>query len=435
MSTISISLQSLHVQCSYSLPAQGSSKATLGRPNPSLHPVIEPSRFRDERHSQMAIIELPCIETGSQELSPSISDFAPELDDLSINFRDPVDVLLESDEFSQPTDEPASAPYSQPQTIDIVSPESLSRFRAIVAMYSKRDEHKERLQNVLNVLDATSCQRNLALAPRLEAIDWLEEEFPNLRAATNLIRKRCALAALGEHVMELPPILLVGPPGVGKTAFAIAFANLIASEFHVIDLGSVQTGSVLSGSEDYWSNTQPGRVFKALVYGSNANPVFVLEELEKVSERTGYNVHAALLLLLERATAQRFCDQSVRDLPIDASKIMWIATANSVDNVDAALLSRFYVVEVPFPTRDQTRAIVHRIYKNVKTRNVWGKHFSKTLSADVVERLTDLEPRGITLAIEDAFGSAALAGRDFLVVGDLELRQTIVRHRHMGFHP
>lgn len=117
----------------------------------------------------------------------------------------------------------------------------------------------------------------------------------------------------------------------------------------------------MAGSEEYWSNTQPGMVWKKLIQGTHANPIFVLDEIDKVTDRWGDPL-GALYQLLESRTASTFTDKSIPWIPIDASRCNWIATANDIEAIHPALRSRFTEVAVTCPTEDALIALVQRLY-------------------------------------------------------------------------
>ena len=117
---------------------------------------------------------------------------------------------------------------------------------------------------------------------------------------------------------------------------------------------------------------EPGLLFELLAYQPKANPVVVLDELDKTEQVRQYDPLAALYTLLERRSARSFTDLSIRDFAIDASHINWIATANSVDGIPSPLLSRLTVLHVHAPTPDQVARIAQNIYGRMRAEATFG---------------------------------------------------------------
>ena len=124
----------------------------------------------------------------------------------------------------------------------------------------------------------------------------------------------------------LPPVLLDGPSGVGKTVFVKELAKLWKTGFEAIDMASAQTNAALCGLDHSYVTSRPGALFTSLVLeGETANPVIFLDELEKARGDERYNCHNALLNLLQKHSAEKFKDLSLPGLPINASHVLWIA--------------------------------------------------------------------------------------------------------------
>ena len=103
---------------------------------------------------------------------------------------------------------------------------------------------------------------------RMPAFDALAEALPNFAGPLEDLRKQIALCLETEDRLELMPILLLGAPGIGKTHFAKALAQMLGTAYHYVPMSSLTAGWVLSGASSQWKNAKPGKVFDALVYGS-----------------------------------------------------------------------------------------------------------------------------------------------------------------------
>lgn len=189
-----------------------------------------------------------------------------------------------------------------------------------------------------------------------EQLDELLEQFPNFREAAHVIE---AIGAVHRHVptqRQSEALLLVGPPGVGKTFFIEAFANLAHVDLGPVSLGSAQGAFELTGTSQHWSNPTPGKVWQLLAEGDYANAILLLDEIDKAGGDERYRTSSALLDLLESRTAGRFVDQAL-NIEMDASMLWKIATANTIDAIAPPVLSRLHVIAIEAPSDNQLRLI------------------------------------------------------------------------------
>jgi len=184
-----------------------------------------------------------------------------------------------------------------------------------------------RIKNLIKRLKESSAEKSLALIPQdwKKHCDELQHKFPNFNEVTQFIRHQFALSNVSDQKLRFPPFLLIGDAGIGKTEYMLTVANLCHTKLEVIDISSAQSGAALSGSESFWGNTQTGLIFNTLMFSDMANPIFMLDEIDKTSESASYQPLAALHGLLEERQAKQFKDLSVPELLIDASHIIWIA--------------------------------------------------------------------------------------------------------------
>ena len=265
-------------------------------------------------------------------------------------------------------------------------------------------------------------------------LDGLEQSHPNFVALIEVLRDQFALTTLfGDGRVCLPPVLLDGPPGIGKTDFALTLAAWLKAPLLCLDMASAQSGAALAGSDAFWSNSQPGRLFDTLALGPVANPVVMLDELDKVATGGRYSPEAALYQLLEPKSAAQFRDLSVPQVPLDASHVLWIATTNVVDVLSKPIRSRFVELSIPAPTRDQVLKIVHSIYAGLRERKVWGHALHERLPDDVADMLAACTPRAIRVHLERACGRAARRGRSDLTREDVVIEKKAAPRRVIGF--
>lgn len=178
----------------------------------------------------------------------------------------------------------------------------------------------------------------------------------------------------------------------------------------MISLSSSQAAAYLAGSEQYWSNTQPGIVWRQLIQGNHANPIFVLDETDKVSANWGDPL-GALYQLLEPRSASIFCDKSIPWLPIDASRCNWIATANDPESLHPAIRSRFVEVEVTSPSEDALRNLLQKLYSDLLAEFSLGDRFPEMLPPEQAGVLLGGSIRDAKRLLRSAVAQALRDGR------------------------
>lgn len=246
----------------------------------------------------------------------------------------------------------------------------------------------------------------------------LYDDLPNFTEVLDDVKRHVALSQDSRDGLELTPMLLLGAPGIGKTHFARQLAALLGTGMNLVPMSSMTAGWLLSGSSSQWKGSRPGKVFEALVDGQYANPVLVVDEIDKASSDAQYDPLGALYGLLEHDTAHAFVDEFA-EVALDASQVIWITTANDERAIPDPILNRMNVFEVPAPTREQARAIALRLYQGIRRDHSWGERFAPEPGDDVLDSLAELAPREMRRALMTGFGNARLADRETLEPGDL----------------
>jgi len=276
--------------------------------------------------------------------------------------------------------------------------------------------------------------RRVALRPDPADIDALEQNFPHLRSVVDQLRRRVALANRSTpQAFRLPPLLLSGPPGAGKTAFAGRLAAALKSRVINIDMASLETPFSIVGLDVGYATGRPGAVWEAMQHES-MTPVIVLDELDKARQGVGdRDVTGFLYSLLEPLTATRFVDAAI-GLAIDVSRVIWIATCNDASQIHPAIRSRFKLVAVDLPTRQQMPAVIRSIHAELLRGAEWRGGFEHDLDDDVLSELLSMPPRSVWHALEEAYATCALAGRRRLVPSDIPtVTRDTTRTRPIGF--
>jgi ATP-dependent Lon protease len=288
----------------------------------------------------------------------------------------------------------------------------------------------EALRAVYEKMLRLGGQRFTVKPSALPEMDALFDELPNFTEVLEDIRKHLALCIDSNDCVELPPMLLLGEPGIGKTHFARKISQLLGTGFGFVPMSSLTAGWVLSGASSQWKNAKPGKVFDTFVNGDYANPVIVVDEIDKTSADGQYDPLGALYELLEIETATRFVDEFV-ELPIDASGAVWLATANDAARIPAPLLSRLAVYEIDAPDAEGAARIARTIYSEIRSSHDWGRQFPEALAPSALEKLAALPPREMRRALHCAFGNAKVAGRS--EVGPDDIQDARARKQRIGF--
>ena len=264
-----------------------------------------------------------------------------------------------------------------------------------------------------------------------DSLDTLYDSCPNFSEVIDDLKKSLALSVCGNEPVHFTPILLLGEPGIGKTHFARELAHALGTGYEFVPMSSLTAGWILSGASSQWTNAKPGKVASTLVGGDYANPLMVLDEVDKAGGDSRYDPMGALYGLLERDTARNFRDEFV-DVEMDASHILWVSTANDESHLPEPILNRMMVYEVPRPDEDASYRIACRLYREIVAEHDWG--FPDDPPSDVMEILAGLPPRDMRKRLISAFGTAKISGRSTLTANDFDLTKNGKRgQRRIGF--
>ena len=236
------------------------------------------------------------------------------------------------------------------------------------------------------------------------------EVLAHLRVQWTLARRaRCTADA------RIDPILLLGPPGVGKSHFAASIADLIGVRMSAFSAGGAQDAMQLCGTDARWSNARAGMVFDALSAGGSAAPVLVVDEVDKLAqESTGSRDTPVntLLDLLEPDSARRYRDMSLQ-LEMDASHVIVIATANERALISPPLLSRLTEFHIASPTAEQRRAILKSYLGRLAATHECPAGIAlDAASAEAALATPDLDVRELLRMVRTGLASALAADSD-----------------------
>ncbi|AFS71098.1 endopeptidase La [Exiguobacterium antarcticum] len=257
--------------------------------------------------------------------------------------------------------------------------------------------------NRLAVVPATSPEHGV-IRNYLEwffSLPWNEatDDFLNVEAASEqLDEDHYGLEKVKERILEYlavrqltdslrgPILCLAGPPGVGKTSLARSIATALERKFVRVSLGGVRDEAEIRGHRRTYIGAMPGRIIRGLKQAGTNNPVFLLDEIDKMSNDFRGDPSSAMLEVLDPEQNNSFSDHYIEE-PFDLSNVLFIATANDVSNIPGPLLDRMELIQIGgYTEQEKTEiAIRHLLSKQLKEHGL--KKSQLTVKPDALEEV------------------------------------------------
>lgn len=238
------------------------------------------------------------------------------------------------------------------------------------------------------------------------ALPWSEESQDNadLKAAQETLDKdHYGLEKVKERIIEYlavrqltrrakgPILCLVGPPGTGKTSIARSIARAMNKKYVRVSLGGVRDEAEIRGHRRTYIGALPGRIMTGMKQAGTKNPVFLLDEVDKLASDLRGDPSAALLEVLDPEQNDTFTDHFI-DLPYDLSKVFWIMTANVIGNIPRPLLDRMEIIDFSSYTEDEKVQIAKKylVPKQLKENGVMPREakFSDSVLRHIIRDYT-----------------------------------------------
>src|SRR5687767_11429919 len=274
-----------------------------------------------------------------------------------------------------------------PSEAEQVARKQLRRLRSMQVASAEYTVVRTYLDWILDLPWTTSTPDMLEIA-RVRQI--LDEDHYGLEKVKKRILEYLAVRKLKSD-KKGPILCLIGPPGVGKTSLGRSIARALGRKFVRISLGGVHDEAAIRGHRRTYVGALPGQIIQGMKKASTVNPVFMMDEVDKIGHDFRGDPSAALLEVLDPEQNNTFADHYL-EIPYDLSNVMFVATANIADPIPPPLRDRMEILEIPGYTRREKLAIArqHLIPKQLEEHGLKSEQLQITDEAveEIIEHYT-----------------------------------------------
>ncbi|MDD3937579.1 AAA family ATPase [Rhodoferax sp.] len=364
-------------------------------------------RFKEKEAEQDKLIALEKAQAREEAISSSKASASTDSGTDNNSFKSKEQIELEKETQAWAGIDESDRTRSSRHRYPVFKSEQALALRKRLSK-SDGDERARLDQTYQELVQAGTTLREIARPKSLKSMETLAEKQPHMKEVVHFVMAQINMARRSQKPVRLQPMLLVGEAGVGKTHFAQALAQALSTTIHIQALDSDLTSSVFLGSDRKWGNSQHGVLFETVVLGRHANPIIVLDEIDKPSRSMSYaSPVSSLYSVLEPVSAKGVRDISLM-FEFDASQVTWIATANTAMYLDPPLRSRFREFHIMPPTAAECLVLAEEVMR-ASIESLGIKGFKPDVS--LRRHLAHLPARQISQLTLEAVANAVAADR------------------------
>ena len=317
-------------------------KARLGQLNNLLAQEVDVLELEDEIHSRVQNE----VDKSQREfyLREQMKQIQTELGEGDVFTRDATDLKKKVDAANLPEEAKA------------VALKELERLNQMPPMAPEVGIIRTYIDWIVDLPWSNASPDNLDVK---NAAKILERDHYGLKKAKERILEYIAVRSLKPKKERQPILCFVGPPGVGKTSLGRSIADSLGRKFVRVSLGGVRDEAEIRGHRRTYIGALPGRIIQTMKRAGTANPLFMLDEIDKLYSDFRGDPASAMLEVLDPEQNYAFSDHYL-ELPFDLSKVMFVTTANSLSTIPAPLLDRMEVIEFPGYIEEEKVEIANR---------------------------------------------------------------------------